>query len=70
MGKPVVAILGTGLMGAPMARNLLRAGYPVRAWNRSAEKALPLAEKGAEICASPVEAAAPAEHPGRGADDP
>ena len=61
MGKPVIAVLGTGLMGAPMALNLLKSDYPVRAWNRSAEKALPLAEKGAEICASPVEAAAPAE---------
>ena len=61
MGKPVIAVLGTGLMGAPMALNLLKSDYPVRAWNRSAEKALPLAEKGAEICASPAEAAAQAE---------
>ena len=61
MGKPVIAVLGTGLMGAPMALNLLKSNYPVRAWNRSAEKALPLAEKGAEICASPAEAAAQAE---------
>ena len=61
MSKPVVAVLGTGLMGAPMAQNLLKAGYPVSVWNRSADKALPLAGNGAEICASPAEAAEKAE---------
>lgn len=34
-----VAVLGTGIMGAPMARNLAAAGHDVRAWNRTAEKA-------------------------------
>ncbi len=34
-----VAVLGTGIMGAPMARNLAAAGHEVSAWNRSAEKA-------------------------------
>ncbi|HSS59392.1 MAG TPA: NAD(P)-dependent oxidoreductase [Solirubrobacteraceae bacterium] len=34
-----VAVLGTGIMGAPMARNLAAAGHDVRAWNRSPEKA-------------------------------
>ena len=34
-----VAVLGTGIMGAPMARNLAAAGHAVRAWNRSPEKA-------------------------------
>jgi 3-hydroxyisobutyrate dehydrogenase len=34
-----VAVLGTGIMGAPMARNLAAAGHEVRAWNRSPEKA-------------------------------
>ncbi|MCO5134914.1 MAG: NAD(P)-binding domain-containing protein, partial [Phyllobacteriaceae bacterium] len=61
MGKPVVAILGTGLMGAPMARNLLRAGYSVRAWNRTIEKARPLAEDGAELLSRPAEAVAAAD---------
>ena len=37
-----VAVLGTGIMGAAMARNLLRAGHAVRVWNRSAAKAEPL----------------------------
>ncbi|MGR3490640.1 MAG: NAD(P)-binding domain-containing protein, partial [Shimia sp.] len=36
---PTIAFLGTGLMGLPMAENLARAGYTVRAWNRTAEKA-------------------------------
>ena len=61
MGKPVVAILGTGLMGAPMARNLLRAGYSVRAWNRTIEKARPLTEDGAELLSRPAEAVAAAD---------
>ncbi len=41
-----VAVLGTGIMGAPMARNLAAAGHEVSAWNRSREKAEPLAEHG------------------------
>jgi 3-hydroxyisobutyrate dehydrogenase len=52
-----VAVLGTGIMGAPMARNLLAAGFPVRAWNRSAEKSAPLSAAGATVAASPAEAA-------------
>ncbi len=38
-----VAVLGTGIMGAPMARNLANAGFAVRAWNRTREKAEQLA---------------------------
>ena len=38
-----IAVLGTGIMGAAMARNLARDGHEVRAWNRSPEKAEPLA---------------------------
>src|SRR3954468_15678196 len=53
---PTVAVLGTGIMGAPIARHLLDAGFPVRVWNRSAEKARPLAEAGATVAASPAEA--------------
>lgn len=52
-----VAVLGTGIMGAPMARNLLAAGFPVRVWNRTAEKAAPLGADGAIIGATPAEAA-------------
>lgn len=55
----VVAVLGAGgTMGLPMARNLARAGLEVRAWNRSREKAEPLAEDGAVVASTPAEAAA------------
>jgi 3-hydroxyisobutyrate dehydrogenase len=56
-----VALLGTGIMGAAMARNLLEAGMEVRAWNRSPEKAEPLAEAGATIFEDPTEAARDAD---------
>jgi 3-hydroxyisobutyrate dehydrogenase len=56
-----VAVLGTGIMGAAMARNLLSDGMEVRAWNRSREKAEPLAQDGATVADDPAEAA-------RGAD--
>jgi 3-hydroxyisobutyrate dehydrogenase len=52
-----VAVLGTGIMGAAMARNLLAAGMEVRVWNRSREKAEPLADDGARVADSPAEAA-------------
>jgi 3-hydroxyisobutyrate dehydrogenase len=52
-----VAVLGTGTMGAPMARNLLKAGCGVRAWNRSREKAEPLGDEGAVVASTPAEAA-------------
>jgi 3-hydroxyisobutyrate dehydrogenase len=42
--NPTVALLGTGTMGAPMARNIAKAGIPVRVWNRSREKAEALAD--------------------------
>ncbi|MFT4959335.1 MAG: 3-hydroxyisobutyrate dehydrogenase-like beta-hydroxyacid dehydrogenase [Paracoccaceae bacterium] len=57
MTKPTIAVLGTGLMGAPMAQNLLRAGFRLRVWNRSPAKAEALAKDGAIVCASPQEAA-------------
>lgn len=56
-----VAVLGTGIMGQPMAANLLAAGFAVRAWNRTASRARPLADHGATITDSPADAA-------RGAD--
>lgn len=52
-----IAFLGTGLMGGPMTRNLLKAGFTVRVWNRSTEKAQALVEDGAMLAASPAEAA-------------
>lgn len=56
-----VAILGTGTMGLPMARNLARAGIMVKAWNRSREKAQPLTEDGVRVCEEPHEAAQEAD---------
>jgi 3-hydroxyisobutyrate dehydrogenase len=60
-GRPTVAVLGTGAMGAPIARNLIRAGFPVRVWNRNPERAQALADDGAQLSATPAEAVAPAE---------
>lgn len=51
-----VGVLGTGIMGAAMARNLLKAGHTVRVWNRSADKAEPLAIDGAEVAETPADA--------------
>jgi 3-hydroxyisobutyrate dehydrogenase-like beta-hydroxyacid dehydrogenase len=56
-----IAFLGTGLMGAPMVRNLLGHGFAVTVWNRSADKAQALVADGAEFAASPAEAAANAD---------
>jgi 3-hydroxyisobutyrate dehydrogenase len=57
MDKMTVAVLGTGIMGEPIARNLLRAGNGVRVWNRTRAKAEPLIEDGAVVCEEPAEAA-------------
>jgi 3-hydroxyisobutyrate dehydrogenase len=51
-----VAVLGTGIMGAAMARNIARAGHRLTVWNRSREKAGPLAAEGARVAATPAEA--------------
>jgi 3-hydroxyisobutyrate dehydrogenase len=56
-----IAVLGTGVMGAPMARNLARAGHEVRAWNRSPEKAAPLRDDGVDVREDPASAAAGAD---------
>jgi 3-hydroxyisobutyrate dehydrogenase len=57
-----IAVLGAGgTMGFPIARNLARAGFEVRAWNRSEGKAEPLSEDGATVVGSPAEAAAGAD---------
>ena len=43
-----VAVLGTGLIGAAIARNLARKGFHVRGWNRTAEKAQALIADGSD----------------------
>ncbi|NUS14350.1 MAG: NAD(P)-dependent oxidoreductase [Streptomyces sp.] len=54
--KLTVSVLGTGIMGAAMARNLARAGHTVRAWNRSRAKAEPLTIDGITLADTPAEA--------------
>jgi 3-hydroxyisobutyrate dehydrogenase len=51
-----VTVLGTGMMGAPMARNLLKAGFQVRVWNRTPAKARALAADGADLTQTPADA--------------
>src|SRR3954451_24312243 len=52
----LVAVLGTGIMGAPMARNLLKAGFQVRVWNRTPDRARVLAADGADLAEAPADA--------------
>ena len=54
--KPNIAFIGTGLMGGPMARCLLREGFPLKVWNRTHSKAESLKELGATVLDSPSEA--------------
>jgi len=58
---PRVAVLGTGLMGAPMARHLHRAGFDVRAWDIAFERRQALANEGIAMCSSAREATEGAE---------
>jgi 3-hydroxyisobutyrate dehydrogenase len=61
MTTPVVAVLGTGTMGAGMVRSLRRAEIPVRMWNRDAARARALTDTGALAFDSPEKAAAGAD---------
>lgn len=58
-GNETVAVVGTGTMGAPIARNLAAAGFEVNVWNRSRSKAEALSDV-ATVAGSPAEAAAEA----------
>jgi 3-hydroxyisobutyrate dehydrogenase-like beta-hydroxyacid dehydrogenase len=51
-----ICLLGCGLMGAPMSRRLLAAGFPLRVWNRSRHKAEALAPFGAVVADTPAQA--------------
>lgn len=51
--KPKIGFMGLGIMGTPMAANLLAAGYPVMVYNRSPEKAAPLVKQGAGLASNP-----------------
>ena len=56
-----IALLGTGLMGRPMAVRILNAGYSLSVWNRTVAKVRPLLDLGAKGAATPSEAAAGAD---------
>jgi 3-hydroxyisobutyrate dehydrogenase len=56
-----VAVLGIGTMGAPIARNLIRAGFDVRVWNRTPDRAAELVDDGARLASHPAEAASGAD---------
>src|SRR5262249_18536554 len=56
-GKTRVGFVGLGLMGLPMARNILKAGYELTVWNRTAAKAAPLVAEGAAQAGGPAEVA-------------
>lgn len=51
-----VAVLGTGIMGSAMARNLIAAGLRTTVWDRSGQVTAPLADAGAQVATSPQEA--------------
>lgn len=55
-GEMVVCVLGTGLMGAPMARRLTKAGFATNVWNRTPEKARALQADGCQTCLSLAQA--------------
>ncbi len=56
-----VTVLGTGAMGAGMARSMLRDGIEVAVWNRTAERSQPLAAEGAAIARDPIAAVTDAD---------
>jgi 2-hydroxy-3-oxopropionate reductase len=58
MDKPIIGFIGLGIMGKPMARNLMKAGYPLVVHNRSRAAVDELNKEGAEAAASSREVAA------------
>ena len=61
MSQPTVGLIGLGLMGRPMGHNLLKAGFPLVVWNRTASRADSLIAAGAKLAASPREVAGAAD---------
>src|ERR1700686_1259223 len=59
--KPPVGLIGLGLMGKPMGANLLKAGYELTVWNRTASRGDDLVAQGAKRAATPREVAAASE---------
>lgn len=58
MAKDRIGFIGLGIMGRPMAMNLLRAGYELTVWNRTASKMADLVDAGAGAADSPAAVAA------------
>ena len=56
-----ITLIGTGLMGTPMSRNLMAAGHELTVWNRSAERAAPLVTEGAKTAETAAKAITGAE---------
>jgi 3-hydroxyisobutyrate dehydrogenase len=56
-----VAVIGTGIMGAAMASNLIAAGLPTTVWDRSPDATAPLADAGARVAASARDAVGDAQ---------
>src|SRR5206468_12512274 len=61
MANPTIGFIGLGIMGKPMARNLLKAGYPLVVHNRSHAAVDELSKEGAQPGASSTEVAARSE---------
>jgi len=61
MAKPRIGFIGTGIMGKPMAQNLLKAGYSLTVHNRTKQKAEELLQQGAAWASSPAQTAAQSE---------
>ena len=59
--KVPLSFIGLGALGAPMASNLLAAGFPLTVHNRTRERALPLQQQGAQLAESPFQAGAAAQ---------
>lgn len=59
--KPVVGLIGLGLMGKPMGQNLLKAGFQLVVWNRTKERAVDLIGEGAKWAANPRDVATQAD---------
>src|SRR5882724_2620142 len=57
--KETIGFIGLGGMGLAMATNLLKDGFGLRVYNRTAEKARPLLEQGARLARTPAEAVEP-----------
>lgn len=61
MSLPRIAFAGIGLMGLPMTRRLLAAGFPLTVWNRTPDKCTPLLKLGARRAETPAELCAEAD---------